>query len=161
MHKKRIRRGTPRFESSDSSHQAPHPELFKHPMTLSASQSPRKSTRYPRDSKPIPGGNPPGPGFMSRGYRVDSREDCEASRLIGCLKSPGFGSKTPPLTPSDRGGSPAQSRTPHVPPPTRGGDARNEKIDIQSKVLIGPFSTKIQTRNGREIAIRPTKNRSD
>ena len=32
-----------------------------------------------------------------------------------------------------------------------------EKIDIQSPVLIGPFSVKIQTRNGREMAIRPTK----
>ena len=59
-------------------------------MSLVASQSSRESTRYPLDSKPFPGGFPPGPDFMSRGYRVDSREDCEASRLIGCFSSSGF-----------------------------------------------------------------------
>ena len=37
----------------------PNPELEKHPMSLEASQSSRESTRYPRDSKPLPGGSPP------------------------------------------------------------------------------------------------------
>ena len=32
-----------------------------------------------------------------------------------------------------------------------------EKIDIQSRVLIGPFWTRNRIRNGREIAIRQTK----
>ena len=40
-------------------------------------------------------------------------------------------------------------------------NAREGKIDIQSWVLIGPFSVKIQTRNGREIAIRPTNKSAD
>ena len=31
------------------------------------------------------------------------------------------------------------------------------KIDIQSWVLIRPFSTSFGSRNGREMAIRPTK----
>ena len=88
MHRKRIRRI--RFP------QDPNPELEKHPMSLEASQSSRESTRYPRDIKPGPGGNPPGRGLESRGYRVDYvdlRGDFEASRLIGCLKSSGFGSE--------------------------------------------------------------------
>ena len=34
---------------------------------------------------------------------------------------------------------------------------QNGKIDIQSQVLFRPFSVNFQTRNGREIAIRPTK----
>ena len=67
-------------------------ELEKHQMSLEASQSSRDSTRYPRDSKTPQGGKPHGRGLESRGYRVDFREDCEASRLIGCFSSSGFGS---------------------------------------------------------------------
>ena len=76
-----------RIEYSD-----PNPELEKHPMSLEASQSSRECTLYPRDIKLGPGGTPPGKGLESRGYRVDSREYCEASRLIGCFSSSGFGS---------------------------------------------------------------------
>ena len=36
-----------------------------------------------------------------------------------------------------------------------------EKNDIQSWVLNGPFSVNFRNRNGREIAIRPTKKRAD
>ena len=55
MHRNRIRRiRVPWFEYSD-----PNPELGKHPMSLEASQSSRESSRYPRDSKPLPGGSPP------------------------------------------------------------------------------------------------------
>ena len=39
--------------------------------------------------------------------------------------------------------------------------ARAENIDIQSQVRNGQFQTQNQTRNGREIAIRPTKKRAD
>ena len=39
--------------------------------------------------------------------------------------------------------------------------ARAENIDIQSRVLLHPFWTQNPTRNGREIAIRPTKERAD
>ena len=34
---------------------------------------------------------------------------------------------------------------------------QNGKIDIQSWVLIRPFSARVGSRNGREMAIRPTK----
>ena len=38
---------------------------------------------------------------------------------------------------------------------------QNGKIDIQSWVLIPPFSASCGPRNGREIAIRPTKKQAD
>ena len=77
MHRKRIRRI--RFP------QDPNPELEKHPMSLEASQSSRESTRYPRDSKPIPGGfPPPGLGFMSLAEWIFSRRlrGFEAHRML-------------------------------------------------------------------------------
>ena len=46
---------------------------------------------------------------------------------------------------------------PHVPPPTGGGVPGMRKIDIQSWVLIRPFSASFGPRNGREMAICPTK----
>ena len=54
-------------------------------------------------------------------------------------------------------GGPAQSRTPHVPPPTRGGMPGLRKFDIQSWVFIRSFSINFGPRNGWEMAIRPTK----
>ena len=39
--------------------------------------------------------------------------------------------------------------------------ARAENIDMQSRVLLRPFWTQNLTRNGQEIAIRPTNKRAD
>ena len=41
------------------------------------------------------------------------------------------------------------------------GLLESEKIDIQSWDLNGQFSVRNQTRNGREMGIRPTKERAD
>ena len=41
--------------------------------------------------------------------------------------------------------------------PLRAKNARGRKNDIQSWVLIRPFSVSFGPRNGREIAIRPAK----
>ena len=89
MHQKHIRRI--RFP------QDPNPELEKHPMSLEASQSSRESTRYPRDSKPLPG-VPPRTGFyVSRMVPSGFRGDCDAERVIGCFPSSGSGEQSPSL----------------------------------------------------------------
>ena len=53
------------------------------------------------------------------------------------------------------------SREPRMCLLRQGGMAELRKIDIQSRVLIGSFSISVGARNGREIAIRPTKKRAD
>ena len=62
---------------------------------------------------------------------------------------------------SPKGGGSRTVANPACAPSDRGGVPGLRKIDIQSRVLIHPFSASFGPRNGREMAIRPTKNRSD